>query len=105
MEYALWEILLSLLAALGLFALGQWSLRWILTPDPGDLEGYTVLPVRGDAQGLEQAVKALRFAGQGPIVIADAGLTGEGKAVARILARDRLVSLCPISRVGEYLST
>ena len=87
---AIWQVLLALLAAVGLLALG-----W--------------LTASGDGAHLEQDVKGLLWLRGGElarftIVIADGGLDGTGRAVAAaLLARGQGIVLCPAERLGEYI--
>ena len=102
---AIWQVLLALLAAVGLLALG-----W-LTPVGGGGGGpvYAVVPASGDGAHLEQDVKGLLWLRGGElarftIVIADGGLDGTGRAVAAaLLARGQGIVLCPAERLGEYI--
>ena len=83
---AIWQVLLALLAAVGLLALG-----WLTFGR------------------LEQDVKGLLWLRGGElarftIVIADGGLDGTGRAVAAaLLTRAQGIVLCPAERLGEYI--
>ena len=95
---AIWQVLLALLAAVGLLALGWLTFGRLLTPVGGGGGGpvYAVVPASGDGAHLELA----RFT----IVIADGGLDGTGRAVAAaLLARGQGIVLCPAERLGEYI--
>lgn len=86
---AIWQVLLALLAAVGLLALGWLTFGRLLTPVGGGGGGpvYAVVPASGDGAHLEQDVKGLLWLRGGElarftIVIADGGLDGTGRAVA-----------------------
>ena len=121
---AIWQVLLallatavlilpamSLLAAVGLLALGWLTFGRLLTPVGGGGGGpvYAVVPASGDGAHLEQDVKGLLWLRGGElarftIVIADGGLDGTGRAVAAaLLARGQGIVLCPAERLGEYI--
>ena len=84
---AIWQVLLALLAAVGLLALGWLTFGRLLTPVGGGGGGpvYAVVPASGDGAHLEQDVKGLLWLRGGElarftIVIADGGLDGTGRA-------------------------
>lgn len=97
------DILLALLAAFGLLSL-MWLLFGRLLCPAGRRKGglFAVLPVRGDAVGLEYDLAGLRWLrGSGlvrfTVVVADAGLSERGRAVAETLAgREPELLLCPM---------
>ena len=107
--YAVLEVLLSLLAVFGLFVLGYLTFSRVLSPGRAAAPAYAVVPAKGDGAALEQTVKGLlwRPAGTGQrytVVIADAGLDPQGRAVATLLANAQpRVVLCPLDAVAEYL--
>ena len=83
---AIWQVLLALLAAVGLLALGWLTFGRLLTPVGGGGGGpvYAVVPASGDGAHLEQDVKGLLWLRGGElarftIVIADGGLDGTGR--------------------------
>ena len=96
------EALVALLAAVGLLSLGWMLFGRILVPVGGRGGGkvYAVLPADGDGGTLEHDVSGLLWLRGGglarfTVVIADAGLSEEGRAVAAILAeRDAAVEVC-----------
>ena len=108
---AIWQVLLALLAAVGLLALGWLTFGRLLTPVGGGGGGpvYAVVPASGDGAHLEQDVKGLLWLRGGElarftIVIADGGLDGTGRAVAAArLARGQGIVLSPAERLGEYI--
>ena len=97
----LWQDgLLALLAAIGLGSL-LWALaRGLLTIHPrrrGD--ALVLLPARGDGEHLEEQVRYLEALNReeglfSAILLADCGLTEEGRRLARLLCRGRRVRLC-----------
>ena len=101
---AIWQVLLALLAAVGLLALGWLTFGRLLTPVGGGGGGpvYAVVPASGDVKGLLwlRGGELARFT----IVIADGGLDGTGRAVAAaLLTRAQGIVLCPAERLGEYI--
>ena len=104
------EALLALLAALGLAAALWWVYGRLLFPARGGAPLYAVVPARGDGERLEQDLRRLLWLREGretavAVVIADAGLTPQGRRLAqRLLSRYRGTALCPLERLGEYLN-
>lgn len=106
----LWmEMLLTLLAAIGLLALG-WLLFGRLVTPVGDAETpvYAVIPASGSGEGLEHAVKGLLWLRGGQlaqctIVIADEGLDPGGRAVAAALCGQGQAVLCPTENLPGLL--
>lgn len=103
------ELLLTLLAAAGLLALG-WVLFGKLVAPVGSLETpvYAVLPASGGGEGLEHAVQGLLWLRGGQlaqctIVIADGGLDKSGRAVAAALCGQGQAVLCPIEDLPGLL--
>ena len=85
------EVLIAALCAAGAVLVGWCVLGFLLRPMQGNTV-WTVVPARNAGEGLEQTVRALvwlKGAGflNGPIIIADSGLSREGRAVAARLAR------------------
>ncbi len=108
--HAVIEVILSLLCVWGLLSLGWLLMGHLLTP-VGGCRCCAVVSGRGDGEDLEQAVRGLvwlRGGGltEGAVVIADCGLSPEGKAEAEALARrEPGVALCAASSLGEYITT
>ena len=108
---AIWQVLLALLAVVGLLALGWLLFGKLVTPVGGGGGGpvYAVVPAAGDGEHLEQDVKGLLWLRGGElarftIVIADNGLDESGRAVAAALLTDATgVVVCPGDRLGAYL--
>lgn len=89
------QFIAVLLAAFGLVSLGWLALGALVLP--GGCAARMVIAADGDGGGLEQAVRAalwLRRTGlwRGEVVIEDAGLTVDGRALARLLAEEPGVS-------------
>lgn len=109
MLHALLEMLLSLLAVLGLLSLGWLLFGRVLTPGPFSAPAFTVVPARGDGSALEQTVRGLLWLRAGElrrytVVIADAGLDGNGAAVAQRLAqREPGIVLCTLAEVPALI--
>lgn len=107
----IFEIVACLLAAAGLLALGWLVFGRLLAPVGGSAGGrvYAVIPASGDAETLEHDVSGLLWLRGGglahfTIVIADAGLTPAGQAVASVLAgRGSGVVLCSAERLAQYV--
>lgn len=109
MLHAILEIVFSLLAVFGLFALGWVAFGRALAPTDRYSPAYAVVPVRGDGAGLEQTVRGLLWLrggeyGRYTVVIADDGLDPAGRAVAdALVGREPGVVLCPSAELEEYL--
>lgn len=104
------EVVMALLAALGLMAVG-WLIfgRFVLPLGNEDSRTFAVVEARGDGAGLEQTVHGLLWLRRGDvwryrIVIVDCGLNDEGRGVARRLAADggQLV-LCERGQLADLL--
>lgn len=104
----LWEVLLSLLSALGLVLLGGLLFGRLLRPVPSG-EMWVLIPGRGEGARLEQEVRVVMWLrGLGllrcPVAIVDVDLTDEGRELAfRLLSRWNSVSLWPGSHLSELL--
>ena len=103
---------LAFFAALGLVTLAWLAFGHLLLPrelEPGGL--YAVLPARGDGEHLEQDLRCLLWlrdsgAPRVPIVIADAGLSPQGRRVAQaLLGRYCGTVLCPMDQLSAYLAS
>lgn len=88
------EVLLAVLAAIGLMSVG-WLLfgRWILPLGNEDTRTFAVVEAKGDGGGLEQTVHGLLWLRRGDlwryrIIIVDCGLEESGQKIARCLTRD-----------------
>lgn len=106
---AFWDAVWAVACICGLAFLGWWLFGLMLRPLPGR-EASVVLAGRGAGERLEQQVRSflwLRSLGllRCPIVIADAGLTPEGWALAcRLTSRWPEVSLWPAGDLGDYIA-
>lgn len=109
MEYVL-DILLALLAALGVGSLGWLLFGRLLTPAGRGGQVFAVLPARGDGSGLEYALAGLRWLrGAGlahfTVVVADAGLDEQGRGVAAALAVEHPeILICPMEGLDRRLA-
>ena len=108
MFYMIGKAVLALLAAAGLLAIG-WLLLGTLVAPVGRGSVYAVVPASGDGERLEQDLAGLRWLRKGgaarfTVVIADCGLSGQGRRLAELLAgRDRGVILCAIDDLPACL--
>jgi len=104
----LWKILCSAAVLAALFFAFGWVRYRLYLPLQG-CRLYTVVLARGDASTLEGHVRGfclLRSWGalRAPLIIADDGLTDEGRRLAEALTRlDRNIILCPASGLPEIL--
>lgn len=102
------EIVLSLLAVMGLMSIGWLAFGHLLAP-AGGRRACVVIPAHGDGGGLEQAVTGMLWLRGGglmsaPILMVDCGLDAEGKAVAAALClREPEIGLCPLGELAEYI--
>ena len=109
--YSVLEIVVALLAALGLLSLGWLLFGRLLAPVGGRKGGriYAVIPASGDGEHLENDVDGLLWLRGGelakfPILVADCGLNDRGKTVAAVLSgRETNLTVCPAEDLGEYL--
>ena len=94
---AFWQILLVLLAAVGLLAVGWLIFGTLVTPVAGSGGPvYAVVPASGDGEHLEQDVKGLLWL--------RGGLSATGRRVAAaLLTGSRGVVLCPLEQLETYL--
>ncbi len=88
---AIVEVLLALLAVVGLLSIGWLAFGYILSP-AGGVESITLIPGKGDGEAMEQSVRGaiwLRGGGLmgGRILIVDCGLTSQGRSVAAALCQ------------------
>ena len=95
---SVFELLAVLLAAFGLVCLGWLAMGWLLLP--GVCPARMVVDAKGDANGLEQSVKALLWLRRtglwwGRVVIKDCGLDRDGMALARRLGAHCGVEFTP----------
>ena len=105
---AILEVVLSLLAVMGLLSLGWLTFGHLLTP-AGTGRCCVVIPAQGAGNGLEQAVTGMLWLRAGglmnaPILVADWRLDEEGRAVAAALClREPEIGLCPASELSVYI--
>lgn len=108
----LWQDgLLALLAAIGLASLLWGAVRGLFFSRPR-LRGtgaMALLPARGDGESLEEQVRCLGALGRDTgcfhaILLADCGLSDEGRQRAAILAANPRVRLCSREDIPDILS-
>ena len=106
----LWQDgLLALLAAIGLASLFWALVRGLLFIRPRRRsETIALLPARGDGECLEEQVRSLEAVDQeeglfSSILLADCGLTEEGRQVATLLSKGRRVRLCSREDIPRIL--
>lgn len=102
------EIVMALLAAFGMLALGWLLFGRLLVPLGVDIPICVIVPTRGDGAGLEQSVNGLLWlaAGKMPgarIMIVNMGLTSAGEKRAQLLARRSGVELCRPEELAGWL--
>lgn len=106
----IWSILLCALCTVGLLT-AIWLLAAACLLPVRDNDTYMVLPACGDGERLEQQCRAyllLNTVGaiQRPLLVADNGLTEQGKTVARLLASDHAqIRLCSFAELEGILHT
>ena len=104
------DILLALLAALGLASLGWLIFGRLVTPAGRGKQLFAVLPVRGDGCGLEYTLAGLGWLQRAglarfSVVVADAGLDPRGRAVAATLAGEHPeILFCPLEGLDRQLA-
>lgn len=103
------ETLGVLLAGAGLFIFGWLLLGRLLSPIGTKGPIWAVLPISGDGEGLEHDLRGLLWLRQSGmaclrVVIADCGLSEEGRELARLLSRrEEDVTLCPAAAVADII--
>lgn len=103
------ETLGVLLAGAGLFIFGWLLLGRLLAPIGAKGPIWAVLPASGAGEGLEHDLRGLlwlRTSGMAclRVVIADCGLSAEGRALAQLLARrEEDVAFCPADKIAELV--
>ncbi len=100
---AFFEVLLATMAVIGLISLGWFLFGRLLMPI-SQTEVYAVVPASGDGALLEQTVKGLLWQKSGEttrflVVIADDGLSEEGRDIAARLAQRSGVVFCPMEEL------
>ncbi len=95
---------LALLAAVGIWTLGRLALDRLFFVEK-ETAAWTVVPIRGDGNGLEQAVgRLLRTPHGRGVLLIDCGLSRQGRILADSLAeRERNVWLCPWEQTGSWM--
>ncbi|MGM9607802.1 MAG: hypothetical protein ACI3XJ_09890 [Oscillospiraceae bacterium] len=95
---------LALLAAIGIWTLGRLALDRLLNGGKVP-EAWTVVPARGDGDGLEQIVRRLeKMSCSRGVLLVDCGLSREGRALAESFVKQkRNVWLCPWEQAGTWM--
>lgn len=107
----LWQDgLIALLASIGAAAI-LWSLvRPVLFVPPQQKNAVALISARGDGNDLEAQVRALvllrgKHGVVSEILLVDCGLSEEGKALCRLLARQyRRVALITMDDIAKYVT-
>lgn len=102
---AFWEMILALLAAVGLSAI-LWELWKVLrSPGPEENNTYALLPASGTGEDLEHRVRRLRGLPEMPrILLLDIGLNEEGQQRAYLLTIQYFgVELCTPETLLSYI--
>lgn len=103
------ETLGVLLAGAGLFIFGWLLFGRLLAPIGTKGPIWAVLPASGDGEGLEHDLRGLLWLRQSGmaclrVVIADCGLTGEGRELAGLLSRrEEDIAFCPAAEVADLI--
>lgn len=103
------ETLGVLLAGAGLFIFGWLLLGRLLAPIGTKGPIVAVLPAAGDGQTLEHDLRGLLWLRQSGmaclrVVIADCGLSGEGRELAGMLSRrEEDIIFCPAAEVANFI--
>lgn len=103
------ETLGVLLAGAGLFIFGWLLLGRLLAPIGTKGPIVAVLPAVGDGQTLEHDLRGLLWLRQSGmaclrVVIADCGLSGEGRELAGMLShREEDIIFCPAAEVANFI--
>ena len=103
------ETLGVLLAGAGLFIFGWLLLGRLLAPIGTKGPIWAVLPASGDGQNLEHDLRGLLWLRQSGmaglrVVIADCGLSGEGRELASLLSRrEEDVAFRPAAEVADLI--
>lgn len=106
----IWNILLCALCAAGLLT-AVWLLAAALLLPVRDNSTYMILLASGNGEALEQQCRAYLLlntlgAIRRPLLVADEGLTREGRAAAQLLANDHAqIRLCTKAELRELLHT
>ena len=105
------EALVALLAAAGLLGLGWLLFGKLLAPIGEKGRVYAVIPASGDAETLEHDVQGLLWLRGGnlaqfTVVIADCGLSDQGRILALLLQRrEPGLMICPAERLSDAIET
>ena len=104
----MWDVVLALLAGLGLLLPVWLAVGRLLRPAPGD-RVWIIIPGRGDGETLERELRGLIWLRERgllccPLAVADQGLSREGRELAlRLVRRWPDVVLWPAKHLDELL--
>jgi len=103
-----WDVVLALLAGLGLALVFALTVGRLLCPVPGD-SVWILVPGMGDGENLERELRGLMWLRERgllrcPVAVADRGLSREGRELAlRLVRRWPDVVLWPAKHLDELL--
>ena len=107
----LWQDgIIAFLASIGTASILWAVVRFFLFAPPRRQDAVALISARGNGEDLEAQVRALSLVrGEqgivGEILLVNSGLTEEGEALCRLLARQyRRVSLVTMDEIPKYLS-
>lgn len=98
------EILLAFFAAVGIWTLGRMALDWLFYDKKIPSNAWAVLRAYGDGNELEQSLRKLsRLQQIQGVILADCGLTEQGRSIANELTEQSSnVLICPWSELGAW---
>lgn len=107
----LWQDgIIALLASIGVASILWGAARLILFPPPRRQDAVALVSARGNGEDLEAQVRALALLRcqqgiVGEILLVDCGLTEEGEAICRLLARQhRRVAFVTMDEIAKYVT-
>ncbi|MGN0967634.1 MAG: hypothetical protein ACI4O3_00065, partial [Oscillospiraceae bacterium] len=94
---------LALLAAIGIWTLGRLALDRLFAGGKADV--WTVVPIQGDGDGLDQTVRrSIRRPHSRGVLLVDCGLNDQGRALADFLTKQEPnVWLCTWEQAGTWM--
>lgn len=104
------KVISALLITAGLLGLGWLFFGWLLGPVGKAGRSVAVIPASGDGDGLEQEVRGLLWLKSGnmahfTVVIADCGLTEQGRTLAALLQQwEPSLVCCKAEELPRYIS-
>lgn len=95
---------LSLLACIGIWALGQMAWAWLLGGLERGVEACVVVRAQGDGTGLETVVRCLSRQCGLRVVVVDCGLSERGRSLAEHLINPALsAGVCSWDQMGVWM--